>query len=58
VVEVALLVLAGRDRVMVLAATILAGALFAATYVVACRALAVREMHELTAMIGGRLRRR
>jgi putative peptidoglycan lipid II flippase len=56
-VEVALVLLLGNGRVTVLVATVLAGILYVGTYVVVCRALAVREVHELTSMMGGRLRR-
>jgi putative peptidoglycan lipid II flippase len=56
-VEVGLILLLDRGRVTVLVATVLAGILYVITYVAVCRALAVREVRELTSMIGGRLRR-
>jgi putative peptidoglycan lipid II flippase len=57
-IEIGLILLLDRARVAVLVATILAGIVYVGTYVVACRALDVREVRELTSMIGGRLLRR
>jgi putative peptidoglycan lipid II flippase len=57
-VEVGLILLFDRSRVIVLIATILAGVLYVGTYVVVCRALNVHEVRELTKMISGRLLRR
>jgi putative peptidoglycan lipid II flippase len=58
VVEVGLLLLLGGGRVQILVATIVAGILYVVTYVVVCRMLDVREVRELTNLIGGRLLRR
>lgn len=57
-VEVGLILLFDRSRVIVLIATILAGVLYVGTYVVVCRVLNVQEVRELTKMISGRLLRR
>jgi putative peptidoglycan lipid II flippase len=57
-IEIGLILLFDRNRVIVLIATILAGVLYVGTYVVVCRALNVQEVRELTKMISGRLLRR
>lgn len=57
-VQIGLLLLLGGGRVQILVATIVAGILYVGTYVIVCRTLDVREVRELTNLIGGRLLRR
>ncbi len=57
-VQIGLLLLLGGGRVQILVATIVAGLLYVGTYVIVCRTLDVREVRELTNLIGGRLLRR
>ena len=57
-VQIGMLLLLGGGRVQILVATIVAGLLYVGTYVIVCRTLDVREVRELTNLIGGRLLRR
>jgi putative peptidoglycan lipid II flippase len=57
-VQIGLLLLLGGGRVQILVATIVAGLLYVGTYVIVCRTLDVREVRELTNLIGGRVLRR
>ena len=57
-VQIGLLLVLGGGRVQILVATIVAGILYVGTYVIVCRTLDVREVRELTSLIGGRLLRR
>jgi putative peptidoglycan lipid II flippase len=57
-VLIGLLLVLGGGRVQILVATIVAGILYVGTYVIVCRTLDVREVRELTNLIGGRLLRR
>jgi putative peptidoglycan lipid II flippase len=57
-VQIGLLLLLGGGRVQILVVTIVAGILYVGTYVIVCRTLDVREVRELTNLIGGRLLRR
>ena len=56
-VQIGLLLLLGGGRVQILVVTIVAGILYVGTYVIVCRTLDVREVRELTNLIGGRLLR-